>query len=113
MQRALSRLSNETFDVLIIGGGATGCFTARDAAMRGLSVALVEARDKGKARVKARGSPGQTAMAGREIGMARAGLMVPDARVSAADSLPDCQSATGPRSSNLNRKNIRKSTAPS
>jgi len=45
MQRALSRLSNETFDVLIIGGGATGCFTARDAATRGLSVALVEAKD--------------------------------------------------------------------
>jgi glycerol-3-phosphate dehydrogenase len=45
MQRALSRLSTETFDLLIIGGGATGCFTARDAAMRGLSVALVEARD--------------------------------------------------------------------
>src|SRR6201746_2093303 len=45
MQRALSRLSNETFDVLIVGGGATGCFTARDAALRGLKVALVEARD--------------------------------------------------------------------
>jgi glycerol-3-phosphate dehydrogenase len=45
MQRALSRLSNETFDVLIVGGGATGCFTARDCALRGLSVALVEARD--------------------------------------------------------------------
>ena len=45
MQRALSRLSRETFDLLIIGGGATGCFTARDAAMRGLKVALVEARD--------------------------------------------------------------------
>jgi len=45
MQRALDRLSNETFDVLIIGGGATGCFTARDASMRGLKVALVEARD--------------------------------------------------------------------
>jgi glycerol-3-phosphate dehydrogenase len=45
MQRALSRLSNESFDVLIVGGGATGCFTARDAALRGLCVALVEARD--------------------------------------------------------------------
>jgi glycerol-3-phosphate dehydrogenase len=45
MQRALSRLSHETFDVLIIGGGATGCFTARDCALRGLSVALVEAKD--------------------------------------------------------------------
>lgn len=45
MQRALQRLSSETFDVLIVGGGATGCFTARDAGMRGLKVALVEARD--------------------------------------------------------------------
>ncbi|HEY2011140.1 MAG TPA: FAD-dependent oxidoreductase, partial [Rhizomicrobium sp.] len=45
MQRALSRLSSEIFDVLIIGGGATGCFTARDAALRGLSVALIEMRD--------------------------------------------------------------------
>ena len=45
MQRALQRLSSEIFDVLIVGGGATGCFTARDCALRGLSVALVEARD--------------------------------------------------------------------
>ncbi|HEX3755876.1 MAG TPA: glycerol-3-phosphate dehydrogenase/oxidase [Rhizomicrobium sp.] len=45
MQRALSRLSSEIFDVLIVGGGATGAFTARDAALRGLSVALIEARD--------------------------------------------------------------------
>src|SRR5580658_6343640 len=45
MQRALQRLSQEEFDVLIVGGGATGCFTARDAAMRGLKVALIEARD--------------------------------------------------------------------
>src|SRR3984893_5463911 len=45
MQRALQRLSREKFDVLIVGGGATVCFPARDAALRGLSVALVEARD--------------------------------------------------------------------
>jgi glycerol-3-phosphate dehydrogenase len=45
VKRDLSRLSNQTFDLLIIGGGATGCFAARDAALRGLSVALVEARD--------------------------------------------------------------------
>src|ERR1041385_113167 len=45
MQRALSRLSNEFFDLLIIGGGAPGCFTARDAALRGLNVALVERND--------------------------------------------------------------------
>ena len=45
MRRALDRLSSETFDLLIIGGGATGCFTARDAALRGLKVALVEGKD--------------------------------------------------------------------
>jgi glycerol-3-phosphate dehydrogenase len=45
MQRDLSRLSSENFDVLIVGGGATGAFAARDASLRGLSVALVEARD--------------------------------------------------------------------
>jgi threonine dehydrogenase-like Zn-dependent dehydrogenase len=35
------------FDVLVVGGGATGCGAALDAAMRGLSVALVERRDFG------------------------------------------------------------------
>jgi glycerol-3-phosphate dehydrogenase len=45
MQRDLHRLSSQSFDVLIVGGGATGAFAARDAALRGLSVALVEARD--------------------------------------------------------------------
>src|ERR1700742_2310488 len=45
MQRDLHRLSSQSFDVLIVGGGATGAFAARDCAMRGLSVALVEARD--------------------------------------------------------------------
>ncbi|MBA3232794.1 MAG: glycerol-3-phosphate dehydrogenase/oxidase [Propionibacteriales bacterium] len=39
------RLSSTTFDVLIVGGGVTGSGAALDAATRGLSVALVEARD--------------------------------------------------------------------
>jgi glycerol-3-phosphate dehydrogenase len=41
----LARLRTEQFDVLIIGGGVTGVGAALDAAARGLSVALVEARD--------------------------------------------------------------------
>jgi len=45
LHRALDRLSSEQFDVLIVGGGATGCFTARDCALRGLKTALIEARD--------------------------------------------------------------------
>ncbi len=44
-QIALKRFREETFDLLIIGGGITGAATARDAVTRGLKVALVEARD--------------------------------------------------------------------
>ena len=39
------RMARETFDVVIVGGGVTGCGAALDAATRGLSVALIEARD--------------------------------------------------------------------
>lgn len=41
----LRRLEHERFDVLVIGGGATGAGCALDAASRGLSVALVERDD--------------------------------------------------------------------
>ena len=41
----LRRLTAETFDVLIIGGGITGAGCALDAAARGLRVALVERAD--------------------------------------------------------------------
>ena len=41
----LRRMGDETFDVVVIGGGVTGCGIALDAASRGLSVALVEQRD--------------------------------------------------------------------
>ena len=42
---AIRRLADETFDVLVIGGGITGAGVALDAASRGLKVALVERRD--------------------------------------------------------------------
>src|SRR3954454_18225847 len=42
---ALSRLADEHFDVLVIGGGITGAGVALDAASRGLHTALVERRD--------------------------------------------------------------------
>ncbi len=41
----LERLASTSYDILIIGGGVTGTGAALDAATRGLSVALVEARD--------------------------------------------------------------------
>ena len=41
----LERLRRETFDVAVVGGGITGAWVARDAALRGLSVALVERGD--------------------------------------------------------------------
>ena len=41
----LERLATTNFDVLVVGGGVTGCGVALDAASRGLSTALIEARD--------------------------------------------------------------------
>jgi glycine/D-amino acid oxidase-like deaminating enzyme len=41
----LQALRTETFDLLVVGGGITGAGVARDAAMRGLRVALVERDD--------------------------------------------------------------------
>ncbi len=44
-EQALTRLTGEAFDVLVIGGGATGAGIALDAAGRGLRVALLERAD--------------------------------------------------------------------
>ena len=44
---ALRRLVTEPLDLLIIGGGATGTGIARDAAMRGIRIGLVEQGDFG------------------------------------------------------------------
>jgi len=41
----LARLAEETFDVLVIGGGITGAAIARDAVLRGFRTALVEKGD--------------------------------------------------------------------
>jgi glycerol-3-phosphate dehydrogenase len=41
----MADLGRRTFDLLVIGGGITGCGIARDAALRGLDVALVEKDD--------------------------------------------------------------------
>jgi glycerol-3-phosphate dehydrogenase len=42
---ALRRLADESFDVLVVGGGVTGCGVALDAVSRGLRTALVERAD--------------------------------------------------------------------
>jgi glycerol-3-phosphate dehydrogenase len=38
-------MAGEVFDIVVVGGGVTGCGAAVDAATRGLSVALIEAKD--------------------------------------------------------------------
>ena len=43
--KSLQALAENRFDVIVIGGGITGVGVARDAALRGLTVALVERRD--------------------------------------------------------------------
>ncbi|MBK8817173.1 MAG: glycerol-3-phosphate dehydrogenase/oxidase [Methylococcaceae bacterium] len=45
MQRNLNRLKNQTFDVLICGGGIYGAWTAYDAALLGLKVAIIDKGD--------------------------------------------------------------------
>ena len=45
MQRSFAALESTVFDVLVIGGGITGAGIARDAAMRGLTVAIVDKGD--------------------------------------------------------------------
>ena len=42
---AIERMESETFEVLVVGGGATGLGVAVDAASRGFRTALVEAHD--------------------------------------------------------------------
>jgi glycerol-3-phosphate dehydrogenase len=44
-EAALATLSTADLDVLVVGGGITGAGVARDAALRGLRVALLEAND--------------------------------------------------------------------
>lgn len=39
------RLQNQVFDLVIVGGGINGAGVARDACLRGMKVALIEARD--------------------------------------------------------------------
>jgi glycerol-3-phosphate dehydrogenase len=43
--RNIERLRTEAFDLLVIGGGINGAAVARDAAMRGLRVAMIEKGD--------------------------------------------------------------------
>jgi glycerol-3-phosphate dehydrogenase len=45
INRDVRRLSSELFDVLVVGGGASGAATAREAALRGFNTALIERED--------------------------------------------------------------------
>ena len=47
MKRDPQKLANQKFDVLVVGGGIHGAIAAWDAALRGLSVALIERGDFG------------------------------------------------------------------
>jgi glycerol-3-phosphate dehydrogenase len=47
VQRDLGSLAGSSFDVLVVGGGIVGACVARDAALRGLRVALIERGDFG------------------------------------------------------------------
>ena len=44
-RQQITALARDEFDLLVVGGGITGCGIARDAALRGLRVALIEKDD--------------------------------------------------------------------
>ncbi|NOT09236.1 MAG: glycerol-3-phosphate dehydrogenase/oxidase [Gemmatimonadales bacterium] len=48
VRATLGELAAGRFDILVIGGGITGAGIAREAALRGMAVALVEAKDIGE-----------------------------------------------------------------
>src|SRR5210317_1675277 len=47
MKRSIANLSQQHYDIIIVGAGVYGAFIARDAALRGLSVALIDKGDIG------------------------------------------------------------------
>ena len=49
MNRELSQIADGDFDLCVVGGGIYGACVARDAALRGMSVALIEMGDFGNA----------------------------------------------------------------
>lgn len=49
MERIFDNLTNQSYDVIVVGGGITGASVAYEAASRGLSVALFEKGDFGQA----------------------------------------------------------------
>lgn len=77
MERDFKRLGAEAFDLLVIGGGITGATTAWDAALRGLSVAMVDRQDFGGATSAATGKlvhGGLRYLKNFELGMVRESL---------------------------------------
>src|ERR671922_540281 len=74
---ALQRLSDEQFDVVVVGGGICGAGVALDAAARGLKVALVERRDLGSgtsSKSSRQVHGGLRSLAHGEIGLVRESL---------------------------------------
>ena len=47
MKRTTAALTDGVFDILVVGGGAAGAATAREAALRGYRTALIERDDFG------------------------------------------------------------------
>src|SRR3989304_5807267 len=65
----LEHMACEWFDILIIGGGITGTAAARDAALRGYTVALIEKEDfaSGPSSRSSRLIPGGLLKAGNKV----------------------------------------------
>ncbi len=77
MKRDLAALASNAFDLLVIGGGVVGACVARDAARRGLRVALIEQNDFASAASEAMSHTihgGIRYLSSGQIGLVRTGL---------------------------------------
>ena len=77
MERDFSSLSNPAFDMLVIGGGATGAAITWDATLRGLRVAIIDKSDFSAATSAASSKlmhGGLRYLANGEIALVREGL---------------------------------------
>ena len=109
-RRALERMAEGELDVLVVGGGITGCGVALDAATRGLSVGLVEADDF------AAGTSGRSSrlvhggvryLAQRELGLVRESLRERDVLLRNAPHLVRALPVVFPLAKRSSRASVR------
>ena len=99
MERDFSSLSNPAFDMLVIGGGATGAAIAWDATLRGLRVAIIDKSDFSAATSAASSDAAAPAIVKQEPGAATATSPAPATAGAAAGAVDPLETLPAPGAS--------------